>query len=108
MKRKDTKRYRDLVEVYCSSRLEFETAEDRISDIEETIETSQKRYAELDNDDSIIKVWFDAFIYMNKANMEVFVYKKEFCEERMEECGKLLVSDYGEDLEKLYDEYEVD
>lgn len=108
MKRKDTKCYRDLVENYCSSRLEFETAEDKISDIEETIEKSQKKFAELDNGDSMIKSWFDAFIYMNKANMEVFVYKKEYCEERMEECGNLLVSDYGEDLEKLYDEYEVE
>lgn len=94
MKRKDTKRYRDLVENYCSSRLEFETAEDKISDIEETIEKSQKRFAEIE---------LALFIYM-----EVFVYKKEYCEERMEECGKLLVSDYGEDLEKLYEGYEVE
>ena len=108
MKRKDTKCYRDLVENYCSSRLEFETAEDKISDIEETIEKSQKRYAEIGNDDSMIKAWFDAFIYMNKANMEVFVYKKEHYGGIMEECGNLLVSDYGEDLEKLYDEYEVE
>ena len=42
MKRKDTKCYRDLVENYCSSRLEFETAEDKISDIEETIEKSRR------------------------------------------------------------------
>lgn len=108
MKRKDTKCYRDLVENYCSSRLHFENAEESISNAKENIEKSFEKYAELDNDDSIIKSWFDAFIYMNKANMEVFVYKKEYCEERMEECGKLLVSDYGEDLEKLYDEYEVE
>ena len=32
---------------------------------------------------------------------------KVYYKEKMEKFGKLLVSDYGEDLEKLYDDYEV-
>jgi hypothetical protein len=107
MKRKDTKCYRDLVENYCSSRLEFESAEDMLSDTKEAIEKSQKRYAEIGNDDSMIKVWFDAFVYMNKVKIEASMLKKEHYEGIMKECGKLLVSDYGEDLEKLYEGYKV-
>ena len=108
MKRKDTKCYRDLVENYCSSRLHFENAEESISNAKENIEKSFEKYAELDNDDSIIKSWFDAFMGMSKSIIEMNTINKDYCGKRMEECGKLLVSDYGEDLEKLYEEYEVE
>lgn len=106
MKRKDTKCYKDLVEKYCSSRFAFETAEDLISNVEKSIEKSQKKYAEIDNVDSTIKAWFDAFIFLCKSNIEKSMMNKEYYEGRMENYGKLLVMKYGEDLEKLYDDYE--
>ena len=107
MKRKDTKCYQDLVEKYCSNRLNFETAEDLISDTKETIETSQKKYAEIDNGDNAIKTWFDCFVSILNAKIEMSIMNKVYYKEKMEKFGKLLVSDYGEDLEKLYDDYEV-
>jgi hypothetical protein len=105
MKRKDTKCYKDLVDNYCTSRIHVENAEEMISVGKENIEKAFEKYAELDNDDSMIKAWFDAFMCVNKANIEMSTFNKEHYEERMEKYGKLLVKDYGEDLEKLYENY---
>lgn len=105
MKIKGTKCYKDLVEEYCSNRLEFETAEDLISGIEEIIEKSQKKYAEIVSSDSALKAWFDAFVSMNRSFIEMNIMNKDYYEGRMKRYGNLLVKDYGEDLEKLYENY---
>lgn len=107
MKRKDTKCYNVLVEEYCSNRFEFETAEDLISGIEEIIEKSQKKYAEIVSSDSALKAWFDAFVSMNRSFIEMNIMNKEYYDGRMKGYGNLLVKDYGEDLEKLYENYKI-
>jgi hypothetical protein len=107
MKRKDTKFYNALVDEYCSNRFEFETAEDLIHSIEEIIEKSQKKYAEIVSSDSALKAWFDAFVSMNRSFVEMNKMNKDYYEGRMESYGKLLVMDYGEDLEKLYENYKL-
>lgn len=107
MKRKDTKCYNVLVEEYCSNRFEFEAAEDLISDIEKVIEKSQKKYAEIVSSDSALKAWFDAFVSMNRSFIEMNIMNKEYYDGRMKGYGNLLVNDYGEDLEKLYENYKI-
>jgi len=107
MKRNDTKFYMDLIDEYCSSRLEFETAEDLIHSIEEIIEKSQKKYAEIVSSDSALKAWFDAFVSMNRSFIEMNIMNKDYYEGRMKGYGNLLLKDYGEDLEKLYKEYKI-
>lgn len=107
MKRNDTKFYMDLIDEYCSSRFEFETAEDLIHSIEEIIEKSQKKYAEIVSSDSALKAWFDAFVSMNRSFIEMNIMNKDYYEGRMKGYGNLLLKDYGEDLEKLYKEYKI-
>ena len=107
MKRKDRRSYKDLVEKYCSSRFNFETAENAISNAEENIEKSQKKLAEIDDGDGMIKEWFDAFVSINNYKIEMGIESKSYYVERMEKYGKLLVKDYGEDLEKLYGNYKI-
>lgn len=107
MKRKDTKCYKELVEKYCSSRLGFENAEDLISNAEKVIEKSQRKYTEIDNGDSMINAWFHTFMFMCRSNILMSKENKRHYGETMERCGKLLMDDYDEDLEKLYDNYEA-
>lgn len=103
MKRKDTECYKDLVDTYCSSRIHVENAKELISAAKENIEKSFEKYAEIDNDDSMIKAWFDAFLDVNKSGIELNTINRDYYEGIMEEYGNLLIKDYGEDLEKLYD-----
>ena len=107
MKRKDTKCYKELVEDYCSSRLALETADYLISNAKENIEKSQKKYAEIDNGDMMIKSWLDAFVMINQYNIDDSIRQKEFYADSMQKYGKLLIDYYGEDLDKLYDDYGV-
>jgi len=114
MKRKDRRSYneipflkKDLVEKYCSSRFNFETAENAISNAEENIEKSQKKLAEMDDVDDMIKEWFDAFVSINNYKIEIGMESKAYYMERMEKYGKLVISDYDEDLEKLYANYKI-
>ena len=107
MKRKDTKCYKELVEDYCSSRLALETADYLISNAKENIEKSQKKYAEIDNGDMMIKSWFDAYVMINQYNIDDSIRQKEFYADSMQKYGKLLIDYYGEDLDKLYDDYGV-
>ena len=107
MKRKDTKCYKNLVEDYCSSRFEVETADYLISIAKENIEKSQKKYAEMDNVDMMIKSWFDAFIVINRYNINNSISNKESYVKSMENYGKLLIESYDEDLDKLYASYEL-
>ena len=107
MKRKDTKCYKELVEEYCASRLALETADYLISNAKENIEKSQKKYAEMDNVDMMIKSWFDAFVMINQYNIDDSIRQREFYADSMQKYGKLLIDYYGEDLDKLYDDYEV-
>ena len=107
MKRKDTKCYKELVEEYCSSRLALETADYLISNAKENIEKSQKKYAEIDNGDMMIKSWLDAFVMVNQYNIDDSIRQKEFYADSMQKYGKLLIDYYGEDLDKLYDDYGV-
>ncbi len=107
MKRKDTKCYKELVEEYCSSRLALETADYLISNAKENIEKSQKKYAEMDNGDMMIKSWFDAFVMINQYNMDNSISNKESYAKSMENSGKLLIEYYDEDLDKLYASYEL-
>lgn len=107
MKRKDTKCYKELVEDYCSSRFEVETADYLISIAKENIEKSQKKYAEIDNGDMMIKSWFDAFVMINQYNIDINISNKESNAKSMENSGKLLIEYYDEDLDKLYASYEL-
>ena len=107
MKRKDTKCYKELVEDYCSSRLALETADYLISNAKENIEKSQKKYAEMDNVDMMIKSWFDAFVMINQYNIDNSMSNKESYAKSMENSGKLLIEYYDEDLDKLYASYEL-
>ena len=107
MKTKDTKCYKELVEDYCSSRLALETADYLISNAKENIEKSQKKYAEIDNGDMMIKSWLDAFVMINQYNIDDSIRQKEFYADSMQKYGKLLIDYYGEDLDKLYDDYGV-
>ena len=107
MKRKDTKCYKELVEDYCSSRLALETADYLISNAKENIEKSQKKYAEIDNGDMMIKSWFDAFVMINQYNIDNSMSNKESYAKSMENSGKLLIEYYDEDLDKLYASYEL-
>ena len=107
MKRKDTKCYKELVEDYCSSRLALETADYLISNTKENIEKSQKKYAEMDNVDVIIKSWFDAYVMINQYNIDINISNKESYAKSMENSGKLLIEYYDEDLDKLYASYEL-
>lgn len=107
MKRKDTKCYKELVEDYCSSRFEVETADYLISNAKENIEKSQKKYAEIDNGDMMIKSWFDAFVMINQYNIDINISNKESNAKIMENSGKLLIEYYDEDLDKLYASYEL-
>ena len=107
MKRKDTKCYKELVEEYCSSRLALETADYLISNAKENIEKSQKKYAEIDNGDMMIKSWFDAFVMINQYNIDNSMSNKESYAKSMENYGKLLIEYYDEDLDKLYASYEL-
>lgn len=107
MKRKDTKCYKELVEDYCSSRFEVETADYLISNAKENIEKSQKKYAEIDNGDMMIKSWFDAFVMINQYNIDINISNKESNAKSMENYGKLLIEYYDEDLDKLYASYEL-
>ena len=107
MKRKDTKCYKELVEEYCSSRFEVETADYLISNAKENIEKSQKKYAEMDNVDMMIKSWFDAFVMINQYNIDINISNKESNVKSMENSGKLLIEYYEEDLDKLYASYEL-
>ena len=107
MKRKDTKCYKELVEDYCSSRLALETADYLISNAKENIEKSQKKYAEIDNGDMMIKSWFDAYVMINQYNIDTSISNKESYAKSMENSGKLLIEYYDEDLDKLYASYEL-
>ena len=107
MKRKDTKCYKELVEDYCSSRLALETADYLISNAKENIEKSQKKYAEIDNGDMMIKSWFDAYVMINQYNIDNSISNKESYAKSMENSGKLLIEYYDEDLDKLYASYEL-
>ena len=107
MKRKDTKCYKELVEDYCSSRFEVETADYLISNTKENIEKSQKKYAEMDNVDVMIKSWFDAYVMINQYNIDNSISNKESYAKSMENSGKLLIEYYDEDLDKLYASYEL-
>ena len=107
MKRKDTKCYKELVENYCSSRFALETADHLISNAKEKIEKSQKKYAEMDNVDVIIKSWFDAYVRINQYNIDNSMSNKESYAKSMENSGKLLIEYYDEDLDKLYASYEL-
>lgn len=107
MKRKDTKCYKELVEEYCSSRLALETADYLISNAKENIEKSQKKYAEMDNGDMMIKSWFDAYVMINQYNIDNSISNKESYAKSMENSGKLLIEYYDEDLDKLYASYEL-
>lgn len=107
MKRKDTKCYKELVEEYCSSRLALETADYLISNAKENIEKSQKKYAEMDNVDVMIKSWFDAFVMICQYNIDNSMNNKESYAKSMENSGKLLIEYYDEDLDKLYASYEL-
>ena len=107
MKRKDTKCYKELVEDYCSSRFEVEILDYLISNANENIEQSQKKYAEIDNGDMMIKSWLDAFVMINQYNIDDSIRQKEFYADSMQKYGKLLIDYYGEDLDKLYDDYGV-
>ena len=107
MKRKDTKCYKELVEEYCSSRLALETADYLISNAKENIEKSQKKYAEIDNGDIMIKSWFDAYVMINQYNIDNSISNKESYAKSMENYGKLLIDYYDEDLDKLYASYEL-
>ena len=107
MKRKDTKCYKELVEEYCSSRLALETADYLISIAKENIEKSQKKYAEIDNGDMMIKSWFDAYVMINQYNIDNSISNKESYAKSMENSGKLLIEYYDEDLDKLYASYEL-
>lgn len=107
MKTKDTKCYKELVEDYCSSRFEVEILDYLISNAKENIEQSQKKYAETDNGDMMIKSWLDAFVMINQYNIDDSIRQKEFYADSMEKYGKLLIDYYGEDLDKLYEDYEV-
>ena len=107
MKRKDTKCYKELVEDYCSSRLALETADYLISNAKENIEKSQKKYAEIDNGDMMIKSWFDAYVMINQYNIDNSISNKESYAKIMENSGKLLIEYYDEDLDKLYASYEL-
>lgn len=107
MKRKDTKCYKELVEDYCSSRLALETADYLISNAKENIEKSQKKYAEMDNGDMMIKSWYDAFVMICQYNIDNSMSNKESYAKSMENSGKLLIEYYDEDLDKLYASYEL-
>lgn len=107
MKRKDTKCYKELVEEYCASRLALETADYLISNAKENIEKSQKKYAEIDNGDMMIKSWFDAYVMINQYNIDNSISNKESYAKSMENYGKLLIEYYDEDLDKLYASYEL-
>ena len=107
MKIKDTKCYKDLVEDYCSSRFEVEILDYLISNANENIEQSQKKYAEIDNGDMMIKSWLDAFVMINQYNMDNSISNKESYAKSMENSGKLLIEYYDEDLDKLYASYEL-
>ena len=107
MKRKDTKCYKELVEDYCSSRLALETADYLISNAKENIEKSQKKYAEMDNGDMMIKSWYDAFVMICQYNIDNSISNKESYAKSMENSGKLLIEYYEEDLDKLYASYEL-
>ena len=99
--------YEDLVDEYCSSRIHVENAEELISAAKENIDKSFEKYVEIDNGDSMIKAWFDAFLYVNKCNIDINTINRDYYKERMERYGKLLVINYGEDLEELYENYGV-
>ena len=107
MKTKDTKCYKELVEKYCESRLALETADYLISNAKENIEKSQKKYAEIDNGDMMIKSWFDAYVMINQYNIDNSISNKESYAKSMENSGKLLIEYYDEDLDKLYASYEL-
>lgn len=107
MKRKDTKCYKELVEDYCSSRFEVEILDYLISNANDNIEQSQKKYAEIDNGDMMIKSWFDAFVMINQYNIDINISNKESNAKSMENSGKLLIEYYDEDLDKLYASYEL-
>ena len=107
MKKKDTKCYKDLVEDYCSSRFEVEILDYLISNANENIEQSQKKYAEIDNGDMMIKSWFDAYVMINQYNIDNSISNKESYAKSMENSGKLLIEYYDEDLDKLYASYEL-
>lgn len=108
MEEKDKKVcYEDLVDEYCSSRIHVENQEELISAGKENIDKAFEKYAEMDNDDSMIKAWFDAFLQMNKSNIDMCTINRDHYKERMERYGKLLVVNYGEDLDKLYENYGV-
>lgn len=99
--------YKDLVDEYCSSRIHVENAEELISVAKENIDKSFEKYAEIDNGDSMIKAWFDAYLQMNKSNIDICTINRDYYRERMERYGKLLIINYGEDLDKLYENYGV-
>ena len=107
MKRKDTKCYKELVEDYCSSRLALETADYLISNAKENIEKSQKKYAEIDNGDMMIKSWFDAYVMINQYNIDNSISNIVSFAICLEFSGKLLIEYYDEDLDKLYASYEL-
>ena len=107
MKTKDTKCYKELVEDYCSSRFEVEILDYLISNANDNIEQSQKKYAEIDNGDMMIKSWLDAFVTINQYNIDNSMSNKESYAKNMQNYGKLLIDYYDEDLDKLYASYEL-
>ena len=55
----------------------------------------------------MIKSWFDAFIMINRYNIDNSISNKESYVKSMENYGKLLIESYDEDLDKLYASYEL-
>ena len=106
MKRKDTKKYKELVDDYCESRMSLESNKETVEEMKANLEKEQEAFDNLPNkDDKHIKSWFKTYTTATKLSVENLTNMIESVEEKINEQGKTLVEDYEEDLDQLYKEW---
>lgn len=106
MKRKDTKKYKELVDDYCESRMSLESNKETVEEMKENLKKEQEAFDNLPNkDNEHIKCWFEIYTATTMMSVGSLTNMIETVKERINEKGKIIEKDYEEDLDQLYNEW---
>jgi hypothetical protein len=109
MKKKGTKLYQSLVDKYCDARHRFERRQSEVDGYNADIERAKNKFESLPvnlHEDEDIKEWYNVYTSAFKSLIGMVEYGIRTDKEAMETSGDMLVDEYGDNLDELYNSRE--
>jgi hypothetical protein len=106
MKRKDTKIYKELVDNYCGIRRTVECYQKEVNNGYMMIGRAKKKFDSLGlslKEDEDIKEWYRGYTDVLQMSVGMAEHSLKDNQERLDSLSKVLVEDYEEDLDLLYE-----